>query len=104
MPDVPPRPPRPHSARLPVRQVLNVAGNDYLALQFVMAKWATDITFRVEATGDLGGTWTQIDPANPTYRVSAQDNVPSFGFTTVTVRDLVPMGIGPRFMRLRVTK
>ena len=38
------------------------------------------------------------------YRVSAQDNVPSFGLTTVIVRDLVPMGTGPRFMRLRVTK
>ena len=97
-------PKTPGLARLPVRQVVNVAGSDYAALQFVMAKWATDITFRVEVTGDLAGPWTQIDPANPTYRVSAQDNVPSFGLTTVTVRDLVPMGATPRFMRLRVTK
>ena len=48
--------------------------------------------------------WTQIDPANPTYRFSAQANVPSFGLSTVVVRDIVPMGTGPRFMRLRVTK
>lgn len=98
-------PKSPGLARLPVAQVVNVGGNDYLTIQFVMATWATDVTFRVEATGDLGATnWPQIDPANPAYRVSTQENVPSPGLTTVTVRDLVPMGTTPRFMRLRVTK
>ena len=91
-------------ARLPVRQLVNVSGSDYLALQFVMAKWATDVTFRVEATSDLGALWTQIDPANPTYLINTQDNVPAFGLTTVTVRDIVPIGTDPRYMRLRVTK
>ena len=97
-------PKTPSLARLPVRQVVNVSGSDYLALQFIMATWATDVTFRVEVTADLNGPWTQIDPANPTYRFSAQENTPSSGLTTVVVRDIVPMGTVPRFMRLRVTK
>ena len=97
-------PKTPGLSRLPVQQIVKVGGIDYLALQFVMAKWATDLVFRVEAAGNLTGPWTQIDPANPTYRVSAQDNVPSFGLTTVTVRDVVPKGTDPRYMRLRVTK
>lgn len=100
--DTPPK--TPGLARLPVRQIVNVAGSDYLALQFVISRWATDITFRVEVTPDLGGLWSQIDPANPTCLVSEQDNVPSFSLKTVTVRDLLPMDTGPRFMRLRVTK
>ncbi len=97
-------PKSPGGARRPVRQVVNVAGSDYLALQFIKAKWATDVTFLVEVTDDLGGLWTQIDPGDPTYLISAQENVPSFGLATVTVRDLVPIGSVPRFMRLRVTK
>jgi glucose/arabinose dehydrogenase len=91
-------------ARMPMSQVVNVGGADYLALRFVSVKWATDLTYRVEATGDLAGPWIQIDPADPTYRVALQDNVPVFGLQTVTVRDVVPRGSSPRFMRLRVTK
>ena len=90
--------------REPLQQTVNVAGTDYLALQFVMAKWALDLSFTVEATSDLTGLWTRIDPADPLYRVSAQDNVPSFGLMTVTVRDVLPKGAAPRFMRLEVTR
>lgn len=98
-------PKSPGLSRLPVAQVVNVAGSDYLAIQFVIATWATDVTFRVEATDDLASlSWTQIDPANPIYRVGAQESFPSPGLTTVTVRDVVPMGAVPRYLRLRVTK
>ena len=90
--------------REPVPQTVNVGGTDYLALQFVMAKWALDLSFTVEATSDLTGPWTRIDPADPLYRVSAQDNVPAFGLMTVTVRDVLPKGVAPRFLRLEVVR
>lgn len=90
--------------REPVPQTVNVGGTDYLALQFVMAKWALDLSFTVEATSDLTGPWTRIDPADPLYRVSAQDNVPAFGLMTVTVRDVLPKGAAPRFLRLEVAR
>jgi len=91
-------------ARMPVSQIVNVDGADYLALRFVSVKWASDLDYMVEAAGNLAGPWTQIDPADPAYRVAIQDNVPAFGLATVTVRDVVPLGADARFMRLRVTK
>ena len=90
--------------REPVQQTVNVLGTDYLALQFVMAKWALDLSFTVEATGDLTGPWTRINPTDPLYRFSEQDNVPAFGLMTVTVRDVLPKGTAPRFMRLEVAR
>jgi hypothetical protein len=91
-------------SRLPVPVVVNVSGTDYLALRFVRANWVADVTARVEAAGDLGGSWTQIDPDNATYLFDLQDNLPAFGLQTLTVRDAVPIGSSPRFMRLRLTK
>ena len=91
------------TAREPTPEIVNVGGTDYLALRFVRANWTTDVQASVEA-GDLIGMWTQIDPNNPTYLVSLQNDVPAFGLQTFLVRDTVPASSGPRFMRLRVTK
>ena len=91
-------------SRLPVPLVVNVGGTDYLALRFVRANWATDVTDLVQASDSPNGPWADIDPDNLTYQVSLQNNVPAFGLQTVTVRDVVPMGSVPRFMRLRLTK
>jgi glucose/arabinose dehydrogenase len=93
----------PELNRLPITKILNVGGTNYLTLQFVRANWATDVQARVEAGNNLN-LWTQIDPADPTFLVSLQNNVPAFGLQTLTVRDILPAGAGPRFMRLRVTK
>jgi hypothetical protein len=97
-------PKTPDVTRVPALEIINVAGTNYLALRFVRANWATDVQALVEVTGNLLGTWTQINPTDPTYLVSLQDNVPAFGLQTFVVRDIVPMGTGPRFMRLRLTK
>jgi len=92
-------------SRAPFSTIADLSGTEYLTLSFVRANWVNDVTARVEATGDLvSGPWTQINPADPTYLVGVQDNVPAFGLQTVTVRDLLPMGIDPRFMRLRLTR
>jgi glucose/arabinose dehydrogenase len=90
--------------RSPKLEITNIGGTDYLSLRFVRANWATDVQALVEATGNLLGAWTQIDPSNPTYQVSLQNNTPAFGLQTFVIRDVVPMGTGPRFMRLRLTK
>ena len=95
----------PDVSRAPRSAVQNVSGTDYLTLTFVRAKWVNDVTARVEAIGDLTGpTWTQIDPADPTYLVGVQEDTPAFGLQTVTVRDVVPASTTPRFMRLNLTK
>ena len=95
----------PDVSREPSASLTSVSGTTYLTLSFVRANWVSDVTQRVEASGDLAsGSWTQIDPADPTYLVGVQNNIPSFGLQTVTVRDVVPAGTDPRFMRLRLTK
>jgi ribosomal protein S11 len=78
----------------------------YLALQFVIAKWATDLQVRVEANSAFTGTWTQIDPNLAANVAAVQDNVPAFGLKTLTIRDVTPIYSGGprRLMRLRVTK
>jgi len=92
--------------RLPIPRIVEREedGVEFLALQFVIVKWATDLVYRVEASSTLPGSWTQIDPAAPATLVSVQDDLPAFGLKTVIVRDLVPKSGNRRFMRLRVTK
>lgn len=92
------------SSRKPTLETVNVSGIDYLALRFVAAKWATDLTFTVEAASSLAGPWTSIDPSAGATQVSRQDDTPSFGLQTFLIRDSVPISSGPRFLRLRVTK
>jgi glucose/arabinose dehydrogenase len=91
--------------RAPVPRIVEVNGNEYLALEFVVAKWATDLTRRVEVNGDLNLPWTQIDPANPQYQVSVLDNTPAYGLATYTIRDTTPVQQNTvRFIRLRVSQ
>jgi hypothetical protein len=74
----------------------------YLALTFNRQKSATDITYSVEATGDLGSSWTQI---------WSSSGVPYGGggnaSEQVTVQDTVSIAASPthrRFLRLKVTR
>ncbi len=89
---------------LPTSAIQNVSGTNYLTLTFTRVKWATDLTYIVEADGDLLPPWAQIDPLLPANQVSVLDNLPSFGLQTTTVKDVVPAGTGPRYMRLRIVK
>ena len=91
-------------SRAPVAVIALVAKKEYLALRFVKANWVSDVTARVETAGSLFGPWVQLDPADPTYLVSLQENTPAFGLQTITVRDVAPMGSGPRYMSLRLTR
>ena len=67
-------------------------------------KWATDLTYFVEAAATPAGPWTTIDPLVPQNQLSVLDDSPSLGLQKITVRDTLP-ATGPlRVMRLRVTK
>ena len=88
----------------PAVAIQDVSGTAYLTLTFTRVKWATDLTYIVEANDDLQGVWQQINPLLPQNQVSLQDNYPSFGLQTITVRDVVPAATTPRFMRLRIVK
>jgi hypothetical protein len=94
----------PKTSRQPKGRIVNVGGTEYLALEFVIAKWAQDITCTVEAAGNPAGPWTAIDPSDPGTQVNVQDDTPSPGLKTVVIRDVVPKGTAQRFMRLRVVR
>ncbi len=79
-------------------------GDDYLTLQFTRNHAARDVTLRVGASSDLtnASSWIWIDPDDLTYRISDLLDVPAKGLETIVVRDVLPAGNGPRFMRLSV--
>jgi hypothetical protein len=72
----------------------------YLTLSFNRQKAATDITYQVEAVGNMNSSWVEIwNSFNLPY--GGGEN-PS---DLVTVQDTVPVSDAPkRFMRLKVTK
>jgi hypothetical protein len=91
-------------AELPRVAFQEVAGVRYLTLTFTRVKWATDLTYAVEAAATPAGPWTTIDPLAPQNQLSVLDDSPSIGLQKITVRDTLP-ATGPlRVMRLRVTK
>lgn len=82
-----------------------VDGRGYFTLTFQRRLDVTDVTLTVESSDSPGGPWTAIDPLQPENQVSVQQDYPSTGLQTITVRDSVPIGdASRRFMRLRVTK
>ncbi|MBC8010799.1 MAG: hypothetical protein H7067_11970 [Burkholderiales bacterium] len=86
----------PNPAGLPVASVVDVGGADYLAVAYTRSKFASDLTYAVESSGDLN-TWTSATPVV----VSVTDH----GDTeTVLVRDSVATGgDARRFLRVRMT-
>lgn len=91
-------------SRLPKVKTVNAGGSDYLALEIVIIEEPSDLAFKVLADGDLLGIWTEIDPTNPANQFSIQADTPAVGLSTITVRDVVPIGSGPRFMRLNIQR
>jgi len=94
----------PSQSGLPSSAIQIVAGVPYYSLTFTRVKWATDLTYRVEAANIPGATWTSIDPLLPQNQLSVLDDTPAPGLQTITVRDAVPATATSRMMRLRVTK
>jgi len=81
----------PGSTSLPVVKIENIAGTNYLTLTFTGG--ATDVTYTVQATSNLLGSWSTIY----TYK-----GVPPPG--TLTVRDSQAVSASPnRYMRLMIS-
>jgi regulation of enolase protein 1 (concanavalin A-like superfamily)/fibronectin type 3 domain-containing protein len=93
------------SSAVPAVGRTTASGNDYLTLTFIRDTTVTGLQFQVESDDDLSGTWTTFDPLAPANQLSVQNNTPSTGLQTITVKDIqpVPPG-GKRFIRLRVTR
>ena len=85
---------------LPVVSSVPTAEQTYLALTYTKALSATDLTYTVEASGDLSA-W--CSGSGSTAEISATNN-PDGQTQTVVVRDLVPEGTAAkRFLRLKIT-
>jgi hypothetical protein len=84
------------SSGLPVADV----SGGYLIFSFNREKDATDITYRVEGTGDLSSSWAEIwNSTGVPYGSGGNAS------ELVTVQDTVPVSTAPRrFMRLKLTK
>lgn len=92
-------PASPASSGVLLPKVERVQGDDFLTLQFTRSRFARDVTLRVGASSDLL-SWIWINPDDLTYRISQVLDIPAKGLETIVVRDVVPAGLGPRFMRL----
>ncbi len=90
--------------RLPQLTTVHVGNADYLAIQFMTARWTNDVVVTVEVASSPAGPWTSIDPDDSALRVSLSLDTPGTGLDTRVVRDLQPLGAGQRFMRLRATR
>lgn len=81
-----------------------VGNQRFMTLTFQRRLGVTDVNMSIEASSDLTGAWTAIDPLQPENQVQALLDHPSLGWETITVRDQVPVTTDShRFMRLRVT-
>ncbi len=90
------RQPRVHdNSALSTAVIVNDAGNNYLAVTFKRRHKALDISYTVETTDTLGGTWTPT-----TQQFGGTTNLGN-GIEQVTFRDSTPQGITSRFIRVR---
>lgn len=93
-----PRSPNAHYAATAI--VANDAGTDYTAIQFARRKKALDLTFVIEANGDLTNPtgWTPVN-----FPVGSPTDLGN-GLERVTYRDSQPLSAVPRYLRVRATK
>ena len=93
------RQPRAHdNSALSSASIVNDAGDNYLAVTFKRRHKALDLTYTVETTDTLGGTWT------PTTQQFGATTDLGNGIEQVTFRDTVPQGANARFIRIRAVK
>ena len=77
--------------------LVDVSGTNYGAITFTRRHKALDLTYTVEATGDLT-TWTPVDlPVGPPLDLGG-------GIEQVTYRDSQPASTGQRSLRVRAVK
>ena len=89
---------------LPQCQIQTVNAQNYLTCTLVQNTIASDITYTVEVSSDLGGAWTAIDPLSAANQVSVFPNTPSTGYNTITVKDIQTSdSMAKRFMRVKIT-
>lgn len=89
---------------LPTFQTQTVGSAQYLTCTFTHNKAATDVTLTVEATDDLKGAWTPINPLLAANQVSVTDSTPTAGVETIVVKDTQPISVATkRFMRFKIT-
>jgi hypothetical protein len=78
--------------------IVNDGGNNYLGVTFKRRHKALDLTYIVETTDNLAGTWTETTQQSGTTQDLGN------GVEQVTFRDTVPQGSSPRFIRIRAVK
>lgn len=84
---------------------VEIDGRRFLTLTFQRKLDVTDVVFAVQSAGTPAGPWSTLDPLQPENQVSAQQDCPSVGWQTLTVKDSVPTSDSARrFMRLSVTQ
>ena len=95
-------------AGLPVVSVKNYGGSNYLSMTFTRSSVATDLTYVVQGSYDLGG-WTDLASSVAGGSTSGPGFVTETGpapIFTVEVRDTISLEDaldGKRFIRLKVT-
>lgn len=90
---------------LPHSQIQAVGQGKYLTCTFVRNTTATDLTYSIETSNDLNEPWISIDPLATANQISVQDNSPTTGRQTITVKDTQPViDSEKRFMRLRISR
>jgi hypothetical protein len=80
--------------------IVDVGGTNYLAVRFNRRHKALDVTYTVDASGDVaGGSWTPVD-----LQVGTATDLGN-GVEQVVYRDSVPhSGNAQRFLRVRAVK
>lgn len=92
-------------ANQPHTQIQTVDNNTTLTFTFTRNTAATDTQFILETASSLAGTWSQLDPLLAGNQVSVQDNTPTAGIQTITVKDTQPISnSNQRYLRLRITR
>jgi hypothetical protein len=95
----------PDHAALPIATIKDYNGTGYLSFIFNRSSVATDLTYVVEATTDFVD-WTALATSAGGAAMSGPGLVAETGAAptfTEEVRDIVPVGTDPRFIRLRIS-
>lgn len=92
---------------LPTGSIVPVEIEDFLTLSFTRNAAATDLTYRVEVSGDLTG-WAEVGTSVGGAMTSGPGFMGESGgdpLKTVTVRDIIATSLaGSRFIRLTITR
>ena len=75
-----------------------VGPDNFLTVTFIRRHQPLDLTYTIETTDSLGGTWIPT-----TEQVGATTDLGN-GIEQVTFRDTVPQGVNARFIRVRAVK